>query len=201
MHIKNRLAAARGTALAEEQVDMNAFALWKDGVKSNAKREARLEVSDEISAHESIKIKLEAERDAAVMKRESAENKVADYELRLQGLQKGFETIKNNWDSTKEALDNKVVEIKAQKEALDNRAVEIKSHDDISNNLKSDLIDEKLITQQLKIKVASLEGELRSSSKVKSVAKQVQIPEFEWTPTRDIDGRAVKWTSKPIRLN
>ena len=183
MHIKNRLAIARA-GKPDDTPDINMFKAWEEDIRQTATKDARLAVKQELDTHESVVGQYKAQAQAAEAQRDSAVTKQTAVETitgeKIAALEKSLAVVKSNWDATKEAL----------------KAAAL-----VRNTKASNLVDEQLKTQQLMIQLAEIQGELAASRRPAAVVSPTVIPEFEFTPTRDMEGYATKWTAKPKGLN
>ena len=163
---------------------------WKREIIKAAGDNASNEVTQRLtSVHDAESAKHIARLEAAYAKTEAAESRrnsavdaLEDTKLilgeRIKYLEKSLSAVQGNWTATKTALSN----------ATEGQA--------------SKLLDEQLKVQQLHIKLANLEGQLTEATKVRKVKiPKTIIPEFEFTPTRGMDGFATKWTAKAKGMN
>ncbi len=185
MHIKDRLAMTKKSK--DEPELYSEYNNWKREIIKVAGDSASNEVTQRLTqVHDAESTKSLARLDAATAKQEAAEARrdsavstLDDTKLvlgeRIKYLEKSLSVVQGNWSATKTALSN----------ATEGQA--------------GKLLDEQLKVQQLYIKLANLEGQLTEASKIRKVKlTQPKMPEFEFTPTRNIDGFTTKWTAKAI---
>ena len=188
-HIINRLSKAKD--VVDDESAMFMFDTWKKDISKKATQDARQEMKRELDTHDGIVGKLQAQLDSANAVRESAV-------LSNQPLELSNESLKGTVKGLEESLSSAKGDLKEARKIVKN------------NPLKSDLTDEQLKNEQLKLQVASLTGKLEEARKVKAptivkekpfIPPPVQIPSFKMEPVRSADGKILSATFTPIRLN
>lgn len=183
MGITQRLAMAR--KMPEDDTDLKVFEDWKDGMKRQSDRDARLAVKHEMDSHAGIVSQCQSDVTSANTAKETAESSLRECIAKLATCEESLTRCK---------------------QSLAVMRLEQSPISDENINLK-------LTVAERNIEVAGLKGKLSEKPKVirekakpaKTVTKQVTtpvvIPTFEFTPTRGPDGMATLWTATPKRLN
>ena len=189
MHIKDRLAKTKTQSKDEPEL-YSEYNNWKQEIIKAAGENASNEVTQRLTVVHDAETKAHIARlDAATAKTESADARrnsaVAELDgvrsvmgERIAHLEKSLFAVQGNWSATKTALSN----------ATEGHIAQILAEQDKVQNLT--------------MQVANLEGQLTEASKVKKIKlTQPKMHEFEFTPTRNVDGFTTKWTAKAKGLN
>lgn len=183
MAIAQRLAARKTPSSAE---DLHAFHGWKADIEQKALEKARLSVKHEIDSHEDAIAKHDALVEAAVARAEVAEARMETIMGKFAGMEKDIAskdrallTVKSSWSATKEKLQT------------------------TSKDTGSEILIEKIKSEQLGLKVALLEGRITELKNIKPpvIVPTVRIPSFKFEPIRGADGRTISLTATPIGIN
>ncbi len=188
MHIKDRLGMTKKSK--DEPELYSEYNNWKQEIIKAAGDNASNEVTQRLTVVHDAETKAhianldtasaktdaaEARRNSAVAELDGVRSVMGD---RIAHLEKSLSVVQGNWSATKTALSN------------------------ATEGQDSKLLDEQLKVQQRELDIAHLEGQLTEATKVRKVKiPKMSMPEFEFTPTRNMDGFATKWTAKPIRTN
>jgi len=188
MHIKDRLAMTKKSK--DEPELYSEYNNWKREIIKAAGDNASNEVTQrltvvhdaETKAHIARLDAASAKTEAAEARRNSAVSGLEDTKYilgeRIKYLEKSLSVVQGNWSATKTALSN------------------------ATEGHQGKLLNEQLKSQQLIIQVANLEGQLTEAGKIKKIKlTQPKMPEFEFTPTRNVDGFTTKWTAKAKGMN
>ena len=161
-------------------------------VEADALEQARKEVKLDVAKHLADVVRMQgevsgmkSERDAAILRNSSFETLAGDSKAEADrmrterdGFERGLMTVKSSWSATKEKLKTN------------------------SSDMNGELLNEQLKSEQLRLKVASLEGRISELKKVKPVMKTAtRIPSFDFTPTKNADGRIISLRADPIGMN
>lgn len=189
--ISQRLAANRhesGDGMMDRMYDDMMKRIEKDAMEE-ARREVKLDVSKHLADVVRMQGMVEAanaSRDAAILRNESFESLANDSKAeagrmreRAEKLDKGLTTVKSSWAATKEKLKTN------------------------SEDVGGELLMEQLKSEQLRLKVASLEGRITELKNIKppQIVPTVRIPSFKFEPIRGADGRTISLTATPIGIN
>jgi hypothetical protein len=189
MHIKDRLSRAR--AKPDESYDVEMYKAWQEGVRQSALQGARLEAKQEI---EPVIAQYKAQTEAAEARAAAAQSQVAAAQAEVVVAQGKITSSVTSYGADAKVA---AAEISALKQTL---AV-VKSNWEATkaslSKSSESLVGEQLKVSQLMIRL----DELAAKINVTPVIPKTVIPEFEFTPTRDMEGYATKWTAKPKGLN
>ena len=190
--IADRLAARK-----EPSGDAMMDRLYNDMIKrveAQALEEARREVKLDVSKHLADVVRMTGEveaanagRDAAILRNDSYQSLADDSHaeaLRLrekaEKLEQALTTVKSSWTATKEKLRT--------------------NREDVGG----ELLTEQIKTEQLRLKVASLEGRIVELKNIKPLPIKTSaplIPSFKFEPVRGGDGRTISMIATPIGAN
>jgi len=194
MHLRDRIARARVGPKDGADV-FSEYAAMKSGIVTDTTESVTRSVTDNLmgvhkkqvtkllSQIEALETKLDSVQESLSVSKQRGHDQKADHSESMEKITKDSSLIRSNWESTKKALAS------------------------YTEDHSSEMLDEKLISQQLIIKVATLEGQLKEAKKGKGTTvvaptvPPVVIPDFEFTPTRGMDGYATSWTAKPKRAH
>ncbi len=177
-HVLERINKKRSNDTPQADVADRMYQTLMSDIEQRATEKARKEVMVELEGAKAATVRVEAERDAAIMMKEASESMA-------EGLKEEIHELKEEV-SEKEGMSEE-----GEQAYTDNIQV-----------VKSDLSQERLKVQSLEVQVANLEGKLSEKQIVQAPqvikSSPMVIPSFEVTPVRGQDGRIQTATIKPV---